>query len=87
MRIIYEAAKRLLLINWQSTEKNTLGRGHGKQVYRHRMISCDNSRFLRKMRRDDVLQQLMDKVRDRFGESAITRASLIRPDKDPRQRG
>ncbi len=83
---IYEAAKRLLLINWSRPRKIRL-----VGVTVTSLSSQDD--FMRQLalfEEDEKRRRVaatMDKVRDRFGESAITRASLIRPDKGPKTKG
>lgn len=83
---IYKAAKRLFLTNWSRSRQIRLV---GVTVS---SLSSKND-FMRQLalfEEDEKRRRVtaaMDNVRDRFGENAITRASLIKPDKRLKKRG
>jgi len=83
---IYGAAKRLFLSNWSRPRKIRLV---GVTVT---SLSSNND-FMRQLalfEKDEKRRRVtaaMDKVRDRFGENAITRASLVISDKQQRKGG
>ncbi|HXL05188.1 MAG TPA: DNA polymerase IV [Bacillota bacterium] len=83
---IYKAAKGLFLANWSRSRKIrlvgvTVSSLSSKNDFMRQLALFEEDE---KKRRVTVA---MDKVRDRFGENAITRASLIKPAKGQKKKG
>ncbi len=82
---IYRTAKGLFLCHWNRARKIrlvgvTVSSLSSKDDFMHQLALFEE---------DEKRQRVtaaMDKVRDRFGENAITRASLVRPGKKPKKR-
>ena len=86
---IYQAGCRLLRQNWQSGRPvRLLGiglSGFGAGITDRQLSFFDNTAKPDSCKRQTVVDQAMDQIRDRFGENSIARARQIQSDKKPQR--